>query len=164
MKLFASALLMLSIFNTITSWETFYRGGGYTNGMGKGKMGHKHKGHHNGFFQIGGYKHFPGRYHSYEPKCPIMAEPCCSRDGVSYQNKCQLKKAGGIYGYDGYCSQKSSYPKGPQRKDAPQFAKTPMNGYLAPGYPWSGCPCNMVKNEICGANGITYGNACRASC
>ena len=38
------------------------------------------------------------------------------------------------------------------------------NGYLAVGERYTGCPCNDSLLPVCGGNGLTYANMCRAEC
>lgn len=42
--------------------------------------------------------------------------------------------------------------------------RNPDNGYLPPGEPYTGCPCNDSLLPVCGSNGLTYANMCRAEC
>lgn len=45
-----------------------------------------------------------------------------------------------------------------------QWYRNEHNGYLAVGERYVGCPCNDSLLPVCGANGMTYSNMCRAEC
>ncbi len=100
--------------------------------------------------------------------CPNQDLPVCATNGQSYQNRCKLDRAGATFAYEGWCRDTNTTtvvtvpwtaPKSVCGK--PVFQKCPDNGY----YPFNNglvCPCNNNLNPVCGANGITYLNACRA--
>ena len=137
MKLLVVTFAMLSVFTSINSWES--------NNYGYNKRD-KHR--NVGFFGYGGNKSFPGQHGSTylvgKPDCPYLENPVCATNGKTYSNKCKMKKAGGYFAYKGWCKY-SNEPYGPQNADADPFARTPMNGYLPPGYPYEGCRCNKRK-------------------
>lgn len=101
-------------------------------------------------------------------ECPNQDLPVCATNGKTYQNRCKLDKDGAVYAYEGWCKDTNTTtvvavpwaaPKAVCGK--PVFLKCPDNGY----YPFNNgntCPCNTNVNPVCGANGITYLNACRA--
>ena len=45
-----------------------------------------------------------------------------------------------------------------------QWFRNEHNGYLSTGEHYVGCPCNDSSLPVCGANGLTYSNMCRAEC
>ena len=45
-----------------------------------------------------------------------------------------------------------------------QWWRNPDNGYLEVGENYVGCPCNDSLLPVCGSNGMTYSNMCRAEC
>ena len=100
--------------------------------------------------------------------CPNQDLPVCSTEGKSYQNRCWLEKAGASYAYEGWCKTTPAtippHPAPPSNGVClpPVFNQCPDNGY-PDNYYGRECPCNNVLNPVCGENGITYANACRAA-
>jgi len=106
-----------------------------------------------------------GRYNS----CPVLDAPVCGNNDKTYQNSCYLARAGVQKAYDGWCrDMKHQFPPIFQ-PTAPVAvvdfnAVTADNGYLDRNAQFSTCPCNTTLNPVCGSNGVTYANACRANC
>ena len=101
-------------------------------------------------------------------KCPVIDVPVCGVDGKTYQNSCYLKKAGVLLAYDGWCRNLEYKKIGKEDfKDIDgddYLKKNELNGYLSKGILYLGCPCNYTFKPVCGSNGVTYANACRANC
>lgn len=125
-------------------------------------------------------------------QCPVLDDEVCGTNNITYQNACYLQRAGVARAYDGWCinGQNNSNPAtfGPiidppsPLPGAPaiptqidvgfsgsqliitQWWRNEHNGYLAPGERYVGCPCNDSLLPVCGSNGMTYANMCRAEC
>jgi hypothetical protein len=104
--------------------------------------------------------------------CPISDRPVCGVDGKTYQNECFLTVAGVRKSYDGWCIDleggNEHYPchEPNCHKRVDVFAETEEHGF-GPFAEWSPqrlCPCNDNQYLVCGSNGITYANLCRAKC
>lgn len=101
-------------------------------------------------------------------ECPNQDLPVCATNGKTYQNRCKCDKDGATYAYEGWCKDTNTttvvsvpWKQAQSVCGNPVFNKCPDNGY----YPFNNgvvCPCNNNLNPVCGANGITYMNACRA--
>lgn len=50
------------------------------------------------------------------------------------------------------------------RPDLIVFVADAKNGFIPVGTPYQGCGCDNTLNPVCGENGITYSNYCRAAC
>lgn len=124
--------------------------------------------------------------------CPIVDDEVCGVNNVTYQNECFLRQSGNAKAYDGWCingqnvnvpiSNANPSPTGPGIITNPgnptqiqpafngsqliitKWWRNPDNGYLAPGENYVGCPCNDSLLPVCGSNGMTYANMCRAEC
>lgn len=96
--------------------------------------------------------------------CPITDRPTCGADGKTYQNECFLKLAGIAKAYDGWCIGGAA-PGAVPAKEVDPLAETETSGFLRFGTPTTEkCPCNSNYYPVCGANGVTYANLCRAKC
>ena len=103
--------------------------------------------------------------------CPNTSQPVCGADGKNYQNECRLSRAGVRKAADGWCpevtpalSAVAAITGVQSRPDLTIFVADERNGFLVQGRPFIGCPCDHTFNPVCGANGVTYANYCRASC
>lgn len=93
--------------------------------------------------------------------CPVLDAPVCGKNDKTYQNACFLARAGVQKAYDGWCGKADA--EAAAKPD--NFSdKTEANGYLAPNIPYVSCPCNYNFKPVCGSNGVTFANACRANC
>ena len=97
--------------------------------------------------------------------CPILDMPVCGVNKRTYQNACFLAKASIEKAYDGWCQHDKDELDFQNSDSEDDFnARTEENGYLPDNYPFLECPCNNNFRPVCGTNGITYSNACRANC
>ena len=124
--------------------------------------------------------------------CPIVDDEVCGQNNVTYQNECFLRMSGQQKAYDGWClngqnvnvpiSGANPSPTGPGVITNPgnptqiqqafngsqliitKWWRNPDNGYLSPSASYVGCPCNDSLLPVCGSNGMTYANMCRAEC
>lgn len=103
--------------------------------------------------------------------CPILDFPVCGADGRSYQNDCHMTKAGVKKAYDGWCnavspiiSAAAALSATESRPDLTVFVADEKNGFVPQGRPYAGCACDYTFNPVCGENGVTYANYCRAAC
>ena len=101
-------------------------------------------------------------------QCPILDLPVCGANGRTYQNECFMRTDGAAKAYDGWCRQGAPKADEKEYKYVAEFptklVRDAANGFLAAETPFIGCACSNVFNPVCGGNGITYANFCRASC
>lgn len=113
---------------------------------------------------------FPSDFtNGHNNSCPILDAPVCGKNDKTYQNSCYLQRAGVQKAYDGWCKDRAHLITPvlePTTVVAVLDFNAPVaaNGYLSADMQFSTCPCNTVFNPVCGSNGVTYANACRASC
>ena len=143
------------------------------------------------FPMSGGHGHSYQK-HGFNGQCPIQDEEVCGVNNITYQNECFLQKAGAAKAYDGWCINgqnmqapvqinnitsvgipvnnptnnptEISVASGGSQLIITKWWRNPDNGYLTPGEPYTGCPCNDSLLPVCGSNGMTYANMCRAEC
>lgn len=103
--------------------------------------------------------------------CPNINQPMCGIDNNSYQNECMMNKAGIKKAYDGWCNSTSSTISGnatsvviESKPDLTVFVVDEKNGFSSEIKAYSACVCNATFNPVCGENGVTYANYCRADC
>lgn len=125
-------------------------------------------------------------------QCPRQDEEICGINNTTYQNECFMQKAGSQKAYDGWCinGQNLNMPisaaapvlqspgmvtnsqnattipvaSGGSQLIITKWWRNPDNGYLSPNDSYTGCPCNDSLLPVCGSNGLTYANMCRAEC
>ena len=117
----------------------------------------------------GTYQMIPRQRKRVDSDCPVIDLPVCGLDGVTYQNECWLLKSGVAKFYDGWCRQVKEKENVPAKvakakPDLTVFVKDSINGFSYKSQKYSGCVCNFNFNPVCGENGVTYVNYCRASC
>lgn len=102
--------------------------------------------------------------------CAMVNLPVCGMNGKTYQNICFMYKGGVAKAYDGWCKPDDNVKKlraAAEAAGAPSlvdFTKNADNGFLGPTEPFTDCPCNNNLNPVCGSNGVSYANYCRADC
>jgi len=99
-------------------------------------------------------------------ECPQIWAPVCGCDGHTYRNRCVAIREGAQIDHEGPCEVMMCRPNG---------TSCPVGSYcqLIPGtcgasnLPGACSPkpehCPDVWLPVCGCNGVTYGNACRAA-
>ena len=127
-------------------------------------------------------------------QCPAQGQPVCGLNNITYQNMCCLLQSGMQSAYQGWClnGQNNNAPVQINPNPIPdppsmvpgapvvptsiqaafagsqliitQWWRNEHNGYLIPGEAYVGCPCNDSLLPVCGSNGMTYANMCRAEC
>lgn len=98
--------------------------------------------------------------------CPIIDLPVCGQNGKTYQNICFMELDGATKDYDGWCRRDKKADMMQEENNVlgpTEFTKNEVNGFDANNYGYA-CKCNDKLNPVCGENGVTYANYCRANC
>ena len=96
--------------------------------------------------------------------CPNIDLPVCGADNVTYQNMCKLAEAGKALAYKGWCNKAAASDNSTYMIDLLAFVRDVKNGF-DPAAPFGAqCICNNSINPVCGNNGVTFLNYCRAEC
>ena len=100
--------------------------------------------------------------------CPTIDLPVCGSNGQTYQNMCYLAKAGQTFAYKGWCkgstASATSTATSTFQVDLLAFVQDDKNGFDTSGGLVQQCLCNSTFNPVCGENGVTFMNYCRANC
>lgn len=106
-------------------------------------------------------------------QCPDLQFPVCGNNGKTYQNPCFMNVDGVTKAYDGWCnttkSASTSTTQNTTTTDLITFTINEINGFvvLSNGYNvqngYDMSQCNDTLNPVCGQNGVTYANYCRAN-
>jgi hypothetical protein len=99
--------------------------------------------------------------------CPTIDLPVCGANGQTYQNMCYLAKSGQALAYKGWCkgsTASSSTDTSIFQIDLLAFVKDDKNGFNTSSGLIQQCLCNSTFNPVCGSNGVTFMNYCRADC
>jgi len=111
--------------------------------------------------------------------CPNIDMPVCGTNGRTYQNACYMTNENVTKAYDGWCYANKSTPtqenkdNKSDKPDLTNFVNNMENGFGCDNKNMSmngmnmqcdsASQCNNILNPVCGENGITYANYCRAS-
>ena len=98
--------------------------------------------------------------------CPTIDLPVCGNNGQTYQNMCYLAKAGQTLAYKGWCQENAANTNSAStfQIDLLAFVKDDKNGFNTTAGLIQQCNCNTTFNPVCGSNGVTFINYCRADC
>ncbi|HNO77462.1 MAG TPA: Kazal-type serine protease inhibitor domain-containing protein [Phycisphaerae bacterium] len=94
--------------------------------------------------------------------CPLVFDPVCGCDGLTYDNACIALQAGANVDWDGPCVSNCT-----SNLDCSEVVAIlcfrPIGDCDAPGVCRGGAPCNDALDPVCGCDGKTYRNACSAT-